>query len=357
MPASASNERDEFGPATKRELAARVGYRCSKPGCERETVGPADDLQQGFTHTGDAAHITAAARGGPRWDSTLTRDARRSAENGIWLCLVHARLVDANRSQHTVDLLREWKRRAEHRAARRQELSTVSDARFITHQLTLAWHEGGDDSAVKQAIQDFFDDVASGEVMRDADRQWSAALVYELARNARQHEGVRWMTLASYERSIELRYASSSRYGLDRLLGETSGRGGFDAVRDLEEVTEGRVHVVDRLDGATSRFILTAPALGVADHPCAIDLSSSSREALLEFVRETSCAVVHVHGDRFASLSDNYDTVACVKALLEGGHRVVVHARHGPVAQHLRDKIITAVGSDAPVTVVQHELG
>ena len=41
----------------------------------------------------------------------MTPEERRSAENGIWLCDVHARAVDSEDSKFTVDELREWKRR------------------------------------------------------------------------------------------------------------------------------------------------------------------------------------------------------------------------------------------------------
>jgi hypothetical protein len=68
---------------------------------------------QGSIRLGRAAHITAAARGGPRFDAALTRQQRRSIHNGIWLCCDHADEVDTNRHRFPAELLRDWKASAE----------------------------------------------------------------------------------------------------------------------------------------------------------------------------------------------------------------------------------------------------
>jgi len=58
---------------------------------------------------GVAAHICAAAPGGPRYDGDMTIGQRRSAENGIWLCEKCARFVDSKDPKFTVELLKDWK--------------------------------------------------------------------------------------------------------------------------------------------------------------------------------------------------------------------------------------------------------
>lgn len=68
---------------------------------------------------GEAAHITAASPGGSRYDEALGPSERRSAENGIWLCRTHARLVDADEVGYPVETLRAWKAGAEEEARRR----------------------------------------------------------------------------------------------------------------------------------------------------------------------------------------------------------------------------------------------
>lgn len=106
--------RDEFRQPTIRQIAQRAGYRCSNPGCLRPTIGP--DGGRKTTNLGVAAHITAAAEGGPRFDPNLTGEERSAAENGIWLCQTCSRLVDVDLPSHSTEQLREWKTLAEMRA-------------------------------------------------------------------------------------------------------------------------------------------------------------------------------------------------------------------------------------------------
>jgi hypothetical protein len=106
--------RDDFRASVIRIIAQRAGYRCSNQTCLRPTIGP--DGADESASIGVAAHITAAAEGGPRYDPTLTTEERAAAENGIWLCQTCSRLVDVDVSSHSIDKLREWKTLAEMRA-------------------------------------------------------------------------------------------------------------------------------------------------------------------------------------------------------------------------------------------------
>src|SRR5213082_2175814 len=97
--------RDEFSKPTKVKLAGRVAYLCSHPDCGRSTLGPAVG-RDGVVTVGQAAHNTAAAPGGPRFDPDLSSDERGSSENGIWLCALHAKQIDSDEKAFTVELLR-----------------------------------------------------------------------------------------------------------------------------------------------------------------------------------------------------------------------------------------------------------
>jgi hypothetical protein len=107
--------RDEFREEVKLLLAKRAGFRCSNPNCRQPTAGPTENPHRS-SNIGVAAHITAAAAGGPRFDPMLSSEVRRSAENGIWLCQNHAKLVDGDDGRYTVEYLREWKRFGEEAA-------------------------------------------------------------------------------------------------------------------------------------------------------------------------------------------------------------------------------------------------
>jgi len=112
--------RDEFSAGAKEELAKRVGYLCSNPGCRQPTSGP-QTMRSGTVNIGVAAHITAASPGGPRHDGSLSTHERQSTDNGIWLCQSCAKLIDSDLSMYTQKKLLEWKSDAEGAAARALE--------------------------------------------------------------------------------------------------------------------------------------------------------------------------------------------------------------------------------------------
>jgi hypothetical protein len=110
MPA---DRRDNFTKATKQLLAERSGYKCGFPSCSIATIGPSSSDSKKSANLGEAAHITAAALGGPRYDNRLSVADRRSASNGIWMCRHHARLVDVDEAAYSAHTLRLWKVAAE----------------------------------------------------------------------------------------------------------------------------------------------------------------------------------------------------------------------------------------------------
>ena len=104
--------RDDFSEPTKRNLARRVAYKCSMPGCRKPTEGPHTDKDK-YLSIGVAAHITAASPDGPRYDKTLTKPVRKDISNGIWLCETHAKLIDKDPDRYPKETLFEWKQKAE----------------------------------------------------------------------------------------------------------------------------------------------------------------------------------------------------------------------------------------------------
>ena len=60
--------RDDFSQRTKDLLANRVGWKCSNPNCRKATRG-AGTGKENIINIGIASHITAASKGGPRYDA------------------------------------------------------------------------------------------------------------------------------------------------------------------------------------------------------------------------------------------------------------------------------------------------
>lgn len=107
--------RDDFTNGTKDLLARRVGMRCSNPNCRQPTCGPKVTSAE-HLNIGVAAHICAAAPGGPRYDPDMTAEERRSPDNGLWLCQNCGKLVDSDDERYAVDLLGTWRRLSEEAA-------------------------------------------------------------------------------------------------------------------------------------------------------------------------------------------------------------------------------------------------
>jgi hypothetical protein len=121
--------RDDFSQAVKNVLAGRVANRCSNPACRAATSGPGLEPNT-FSNVGVAAHITAASRGGARYDASLSTEERSSAANGIWLCQTCAHLVDTDELGYPVELLERWKTEAEDlaRTMLRQGIGSIRDS-------------------------------------------------------------------------------------------------------------------------------------------------------------------------------------------------------------------------------------
>ena len=105
-------DRDEFSRASRIVLAFRAGDRCSNPECHCRTHWAHSDSSRAI-NLGVAAHITAAAPGGPRFDSRLSSAQRAATENGVWLCRICAELVDRDPLRYSAQALGQWKRTVE----------------------------------------------------------------------------------------------------------------------------------------------------------------------------------------------------------------------------------------------------
>lgn len=110
--------RDDFKKTTIEVLPKRVGYLCSNPDCRKLTIG-ANEVAEKATSIGNAAHITAASSGGPRYDENLTTEQRIHIDNAIWLCSNCATLIDRDEKKYTVEILNNWKNLAEEESAKK----------------------------------------------------------------------------------------------------------------------------------------------------------------------------------------------------------------------------------------------
>lgn len=133
----ASKNRDDFSEKTRLQIAKRAGWVCSFPTCRTPTVGATSD-GDGEINIGTAAHICAAAPGGPRYDEKMLPEERSSAKNGIWMCRDHGKAIDSTDPEFTVERLRQWKRQAEIESWRRVLRNGASRGPTIAEDMQLA---------------------------------------------------------------------------------------------------------------------------------------------------------------------------------------------------------------------------
>jgi len=101
--------RDDFTSKTRSGVEARAGFRCSFTDCGRLTAGPSEESPDEIARCGVAAHICAAAEGGPRYSKEMTPEVRSHIDNATWLCASHARQIDDDTARYTVEALRQMK--------------------------------------------------------------------------------------------------------------------------------------------------------------------------------------------------------------------------------------------------------
>lgn len=122
------SNRDNFSLSTIRMMRDRVAGRCSNPNCRVSTLAPSG--KEKLNNTGIAAHIHAAATGGPRYDSGMSKEERKSLHNGIWLCSNCSIKIDRDEEAYPPNLLHSWKELAEKNALNElgQRLPDKNDA-------------------------------------------------------------------------------------------------------------------------------------------------------------------------------------------------------------------------------------
>jgi len=105
-----AKERDDFTKTVVDALAKRAAFICSNPDCRTLTVAPSEVDGTKFLYIGRAAHICAAAEGGPRYNATMSPEERKSVANAIFLCSNCADMIDKNKGiDFPVERLGQWK--------------------------------------------------------------------------------------------------------------------------------------------------------------------------------------------------------------------------------------------------------
>lgn len=338
--------RDDFPVGVIEEIRKRTGGRCSVPYCRATTTGPSDSRVSGVSSVGVAAHIAAAAPGGPRFDPAMTPLERRSRDNGIWVCQTHGKLIDDDEHRYTADLLRGWRDRAESLAADElgQPIASRAKPGLVPHQAIVT---PGDE---RQGTAAFVEDIAAPAVWgkQRSDLIWM--VLYELAFNATMHGGASAVTLSSELGSISMT-DDGRPFGLSDLL-QSDQRGGGAAVRALQEAAIGLGLNHLYRNGRNEWFIVDHSRTGAADDPCGVYLAP--RQSAISFVTVAECDEIDIYVDGRWSFSDVHWLAAAIpENLRERSFRVHGIGPDGPLADSLREllpRVRLADPSDDPTS-------
>ena len=236
-------QRDDFNKTTRDALARRVALRCSNPDCRKPTSGPRKNPAKAVD-VGVAAHICAAASGGPRYDPSMTPEQRSSIANAIWLCQTCAKLIDNDEQRYRAGLLEQWKSLAESTALLEVQSSGVAEPeppdvellRFFTQCLDRPafqdpFNVEGSMEAFAQAIEDTIVALNTG-CLRD--RRGSVVARGRGKAYLKRHEWRREMdTIVDLLRAIRSRYQHAVNTGEIHVHALDDGQE-FYAINDRE---------------------------------------------------------------------------------------------------------------------------
>ena len=163
---------NEFRSKVKQQLATRVAYRCSNPGCRKSTIGP-KTYSHDAVSIGKAAHICAASEGGPRYDINMTSEQISGFDNGIWLCAICADEIDLNWQNYPKESLKIWKGQAEKSAGDEKGNKLPSKADAVD---TLVIAMGGNKKQIPSMIENVH--KASSQVFEQLDPRFTVKSSY-----------------------------------------------------------------------------------------------------------------------------------------------------------------------------------
>lgn len=330
MPSTAAAQPDhprhDFSAKTREMLAKRAGWLCSAPSCRALTIGPSETAVSKVSDVGKAAHITAAAPGGARYDATLSEQERKAYENGVWLCATHADQVDRDEERFPRELLVAWRNAAE-AAARDAQGRGLTDAQEISRALVSVTREiDAAAAAIPKLVQRFLWDVGAE---RAWGRQYELARVAlsEIALNAALHGGAPSITLQAHDGTVILTDHGRA-FGMRELLAKP-GSGGHHAVGALLRHGEGRLTLTYRRAGDRNEWALADELhRRGAGRPCAATVPDD-RHAVkagdwVEAERLQGCEEIHVYVPDLLVLSDVMLVVRAIRR----------HVRDAPICLH-----------------------
>lgn len=273
--------RDDFTLETKIQLAKRVGYHCSFPGCGSLTVGPSAESEKSTSNVGTACHISAASqgKGAKRYNANLSSNERKHISNGIWMCDKHGKLIDTDETRFSTSLLKTWKDLAENVANLmiqkgydyQTALKLFGGKKLANIDVTIE-KTGAENEVIGNLITDSCISIVWGNPISDAIRDY----LIEHFRNSFGHGKATFFQITINENKITI---SDNGYEFNphRLIENKGKTGGTIAIKNLllqyseklvfntQRIGDNNKTIITILENVETIFSIT---------PCSIRLTS-----------------------------------------------------------------------------------
>lgn len=298
--------RDDFSQAMAAVISKRAGLRCAFPSCGAATIGPSEASASATSSVGVAAHITAAARGGPRYDPSLTPEERSAPTNGIWMCATHGKLIDTDAVSFPVQTLLAWKEEVERRA--KSSIGVPLGPKSPDDPLLNQLIEFSEISNVNQSIGVLVDKSGAPVSLGEQPAYAIRDLLIEQAKNAFKHGGADKISVSIEARRISLS-DNGGYFALEDVLKSPQGRGGKHAIQAMEQ-HQNLMLVYERI-GSINRMTVTPlahlPHNAVAS-PCTLTLTVQHLTEMHHWDATpfSKCGKVYVNLPPYLTLSDVY---------------------------------------------------
>ncbi|MCX8956760.1 hypothetical protein [Erwinia psidii] len=280
--------REEFSEDTKERLKNRAGNACSFPGCHIPTSGPSLESAIQTANTGVAAHICSASQGpGARRRLDISKFDRRllsDYRNGIWMCQLHAKMIDTDEVRYTVEMLNHWRELAELRAHLKQATNSQ-------YPLPLHLRQGNEIPLAKiirsttenshsalATISSAVEDSCIYDVWGKALGMAVRDLACELLKNAFEHGNATKFEIDIGLDRVRIK-SDDSPFSFSQLLSHSQGRGGQVAAAGLAEVDHQLITSYRRVDGSNVLEItfITSQEQVLKSNHCSVSFDDFSR--------------------------------------------------------------------------------
>lgn len=209
---------------------------------------------------------------GVTWWPTVRRtydpDERKAFSNGIWLCAIHADEIDRDVSNHSVKVLKEWKRQAEAAAKSElgQQLPKASDATDLLAMTFTGMSKQFLPNAIRQVHQATAQALAAADPRFDITTRYDPVYGTSFQVNARENVKLAMLVCGSDAQVAANGYAAMVEKGhafeLDVNNISIQGSGLFEMIEEMVGKGGGKLRFSQRPVEVVMKLSATDPVTG-----------------------------------------------------------------------------------------------